>query len=353
MSITVQPYGKCSTGEAVHLYTIQLESGESVDMLDYGATLHGIRVPDKQGKLDDVCLGFSDPCVYGSSKGGSMGGIIGRVGNRIKGGAFELNGKAYQMAKNEGDNNLHSGPRGFHLRMWKAEPQPDGKTVKFTLCSPDGDEGFPGNAEVSVSYTFEKTDGSCNLRIAYKAVSDADTLMNMTNHAYFNLHGCGDVRNHRLKIDAKQLTETDSALIPTGKYQCAKEAGLDFYTERRVGDVLDQMAQYPVIANAQGIDANFVLCSKSGELREIAWLRDPESGRVMTVVTDQPGVQCYSGQHLNVAGKDGSLYSAYSGICLETQHFPDSIHHPEFDSIVLKAGETYQTITEYRFSTCK
>ena len=185
---------------------------------------------------------------------------------------------------------------------------------------------------------------------AYEARCDADTLMNMTNHAYFNLRGHGDVKDHWMKIDANHITETDSGLIPNGKLQCVKEAGLDFTELRRVGDVLERKDQYPVIANAGGIDANFALNTPGGAMREIAWLKDAESGRLMTVVTDQPGVQCYSGQFLGAIGKDGSEYTAHSGLCLETQHFPDSIHHPAFDSIVLRAGETYQTATEYRFS---
>ena len=348
MSIFTKPYGTCTTGENVTMYTIALDSGEAVDLLDYGATLHGIRVPGRDGEIADVCLGYSDPCVYASPKGGSMGGTIGRVGNRIGGAAFDLNGKHYALFKNDGENNLHSGPNGFHLRMWQA--QAEGNAVTFTLHSPDGDQGYPGDADIKVCYSFTKADGVCTLRIDYSAVSDADTLMNMTNHAYFNLNGKGDVKGHLLKIDARRITQTDEGLIPTGKLICAKEAGLGFYEERRVGECIEQMAQYPIVANANGIDVNYAIESESGAVRDIAWLYSPDSGRLMTVATDQPGVQCYSGQGLHVIGKDGSAYAPYSGICLETQHFPDSIHHPEFAGIVLKAGETYQTTTEYRFS---
>lgn len=349
MSISRKYFDKTARGDEVTQYTLTNHQGASVSVIDFGGIVTSIVVPDRDGKLADVNLGFDNVDTY-DGKGGSMGALIGRVGNRIGGAAFDLEGHHYVLGKNNGENNLHGGPEGFSQRMWKAEPIEgrDGDTLRLTLTSPDGDQGFPGKLDVTVDYTWND---ACELGIHYMAVTDKPTLCNMTNHAYFNLdgHDAGTVENLTLQINADSVTEADPALIPTGRLLPQKGLAYDFTEEVRLGDVLAKTPVDPVMRDAGGVDFNFC-AGRDRETKVIATLRSPKTGRRMDVITDQPGVQCYTGQGLDNTGKGGVHYGRYAGVCLETQHYPDAIHHPHFESYVLRPQDKYDTFTIYRFT---
>lgn len=348
MSINARIIDKTPTGADITEYTLKNNHGAYVSILDLGGVVTKIVVPDREGTLADVNLGFDDPKVYlGDS--GSMGALIGRFGNRIGGASFKLEGKTYVLGKNDGNNNLHGGPEGFNVRMWQGEAsEPDGvPTLTLRLTSPDGDQGFPGRLEATVVYSFND-DGE--LRIHYHATTDAPTLVNMTNHCYFNLdgHDAGTVENLELQIFADSVTEVTPDLIPTGRLVPITETKYDFSTNRRVGDVLSGTASDPLMTAAGGVDFNYCM-GRDRETRTAAVLYSPKTGRVMEVVTDQPGIQCYTGQGLHHTGKGGVKYGKYAGLCLETQHYPDGIHHPHFPSVVLRPQDVYDTFTVYRF----
>ena len=350
MSISTRLFGTTPAGEQVTEYTLTNETGASVSIIDFGGIVTKIMVPDRDGKLGDVNLSFDDVAMYAGPDNNSMGALIGRVGNRIADATFDLDCQTYVLAKNNGRNNLHGGPVGFNMRMWDAEPaEIDGDpALILRLVSEDGDQGFPGTLEVQVTYAFSKDN---ELLIHYEAVTDQATLCNLTNHAYFNLdgHDAGDVRDHEMQIFAPNVNEVSPDLIPTGKLVPVGETVYDFSEMKRMGDVLDHTATDPIMNAAGGVDFNYC-AGRDRETMLIATLYSPKTGRVMDVITDQPGVQCYTGQGLNVTGKDGVHYGAYAGMCLETQHYPDAIHHPEFASIVLRPQDTYDTFTIYRFS---
>ena len=349
MSITMKPFGTTPAGEQVTEYTLTNAAGASVSICDFGGIVTKILVPDRDGKLADVNLGHDCVDEYAGPRGGSMGMLIGRVGNRIADAAFELEGETYTLTPNNGPNNLHGGPVGFGLRMWQAEPaEIDGDPALILhLISEDGDQGFPGRVEVQVTYAWSKDN---ELLIHYEAVTDKTTLINMTNHAYFNLdgHDAGTIFDQELQINAPYVTEVREGLIPTGKLTPVGETSYDFSTMRNLGEVLKKTADDPVMAAAKGVDFNFC-AGRDRETKVIATLYSPKTGRVMDVITDQPGVQCYTGNNVNVDAKGGVHYGQYSGICLETQHYPDAIHQPEFPSIVLRPQDTYDTFTIYRF----
>ena len=350
MSITTKPYGQTAAGENVTEYTLTNETGASVSIIDFGGIVTRILVPDRDGKLADVNLSYDDVNTYIGPKGGSMGMLIGRVGNRIANATFDLEGETYPLAANNGVNNLHGGLVGFGKRMWDAEPaEIDGDpALILSLVSEDGDQGFPGKVEVQVTYAFSKDN---ELLIHYEAVTDKTTLINLTNHAYFNLdgHDAGTVRDLELQINAEYTNEVREGLIPTGKLLPQKSVKWNFTQMKRMGDVLDETENDADMLLAGGVDFNYC-AGRDRETKLIATLYSPRTGRVMDVITDQPGVQCYTGQGLNVTGKDGVHYGAYAGMCLETQHYPDAIHHPEFATIVLRPQDTYDTFTIYRFS---
>ena len=345
MSITQKPFGIDLIGRNMTLYTLTNQSGASVSLLDFGAHLVSVKVPDKNGHLTEVCLGYDTLEEY-DQKGGYVGAIVGRYGNRIGGSRFTLNGKEYTLFPNDGKNNLHGGREGFDKKWWKGQTLEDEKedTVIFTYIAHDGEEGFPGKMKTQVSYSF---DNDCRLTIRYMAVSDQDTVCNLTNHAYFNLSGSGDMLDHTLWIDSDYITETDDELIATGNFLPVKGTLLDFNTERTIGEGVARKSECAILNHVDGYDVNFVL--KGEGLRKVAVLRHPASGRSMHVSTTEPGIQIYTGQGLNQTGHDGVHYGPYAGVAMETQHYPDSPNHPQFPTTTLKAGETYKTTTIYHF----
>lgn len=349
MSITTRPYGTLPDGRQVLEYTLKNKQGASVSILDFGGTITRILVPDREGKLGDVSLGFDDVTPYYTGQCGSMGAIIGRYGNRIGGARFTLEGQEYLLGKNNGENNLHGGPQGFNQRLWQAQAKErDGVcALELTLVSPDGDQGFPGALSVTVTYTFDEEN---TLGIAYHADTDKPTLCNLTNHAYFNLdgHEAGAVGNLELQIMADFINEVDQGLIPTGKLLPPEGTAYGFAKPTRLGDVLDQTQADPALRNAGGVDFNYCM-GRDKESKVCAVLYSPKTGREMTVETDQPGVQLYTGQFLDYAGKDGVRYGRFAGLCLETQHYPDSPHQPHYPTTVLRPQEHYYTFTKYRF----
>ena len=351
MSITKAPFGLTKEGQPVSRYTMTNRSGASVSILDYGGIVQSILVPDREGRLADVTLGFDtiDGYLVGH---GCMGDTIGRYGNRIAKGQFEIDGVRYQLGCNNGENHLHGGPVGFNQRMWAAEAI-DGEgedSLRLHYVSPDGEMSFPGTLDVTVTFTWND---ACDLIIRYQATTDRPTLCNMTNHTYFNLAGQdhGTIRDQVLLIDSDVITPVrDSGLIPTGSYMPVAGTPFDMRDGLLLGDGLDQMADCPQMVYANGYDHNFVL--RKGEAMGLAaCLWDEESGRVMEVITDQPGVQLYTACQTHfTGGKGGAAYDLYSGLCLETQHFPDSPNNPQFTgTTVLRPGERYDTTTIYAF----
>ena len=342
--ITMKPFGQTTKKEPVTLYTLTNKGGMSVSIADYGATVINLMVPDKAGKLDDIALGFDTLEPY-FTKSPYFGATIGRYGNRIAKGSFKLDGKTYQLAQNNGVNALHGGLQGFDKQLWKAEPlKGEQPAIRFSRVSPDGEEGYPGTLKVSI--TFVLTDKN-ELEISYEATTDKLTILNLTNHTYFNLAGSGGgtILDHVVTLHADAFTPVDSTLIPTGEIKKVEGTPWDFRTPKAIGKDIKATGGDPI-----GYDHNYVLTKGAPVAAEVY---EPTSGREMKVITDQPGVQFYSGNFLDgkVAGKGGKLYPQYGGFCLETQHFPDSPNQPNFPSTELKPGETYKTKTVYVFST--
>ncbi len=349
MSIKVAPFGALPNGQAVHI--ISLIRGDAyVKVLDFGAHLHSVVVPDRHGKYQDVCLGFDELSNYIKHGNGSVGATVGRVANRIGGACFTLNGREYRLYANNNGNTLHGGKDGFDKKLWsfQTEEMQGADRVTLSYISRDGEEGFPGTLRTQVSYQF---DDMGRLTIGYTAESDADTPVNLTNHAYFNLAGSGDALGHLIKMDADAVVETDSALIPTGRIVPVRGTLYDLRDIRCIGDLIARRHENAAMESAGGFDINYVLNGTG--FRPCAWVREPVSGREMTVFTDQPGLQFYSGQGLNIMGKGGVKYGPYTGIALETQHYPDSVNQPTFPNTILKAGDVYRTKTVYQFGLYK
>jgi aldose 1-epimerase len=346
--VTTQPFGKLPDGTAVELYTLSDEPFEA-QITTYGGVLVSFKGPDRSGKSGDVVLGFDNVDGYVNNFNGSsnafFGAIIGRYANRIAHASFTLDGKKYSLPQNNGENTLHSGTRGFNNLVWKAKQVANG--VELSHLSKDGDSGFPGNLTVTVTYTLVK--GA--LRIEYSATTDKDTVVNLTNHAYFNLAGQGDILNNQLMLKASHFTPVDSGLIPTGELKPVESTPFDFRKATSVGARIS--ADDAQIKLGRGYDHNWVLDNKSGKLAEAAELYDPTSGRALKVMTDQPGIQFYSGNFLDgsVKGKGGTPYQQHAALCLETQHFPDSPNHPAFPTTELKPGKKYHTVTIYSLSS--
>jgi aldose 1-epimerase len=345
-------FGKLPDGTPVDIYTLS-EGPIEARVTNYGGYLVSLKVPDRNGKSADIVLGFDDLDGYvnnNTHKGTAyLGPIVGRYANRIARGNFTLDGRQYSLAINNGPNALHGGPHGFHQVIWKGRLIPEG--VELTYLSQDGEEGYPGNLNVVVRYTLSQ--GA--LTIDYSATTDKDTILNLTNHTYFNLKGAGkgDILDHYLILHASRFTWADSNLTPTGELKSVGGTPLDFRKSTRIGERID--SDYEQLRVAGGYDQNFVLDAGGRELAEAAEVYEPSSGRVMRVLTDQPGVQFYTGNFFDgtIKGKSGIAYQRRYGLCLETQHFPDSPNHPEFPTTELKPGQRFHRVTVFAFSTRK
>ena len=353
MSIRKVPFGKVESGEAADLYILTNSSGASVEITNFGGIVRAINVPDRDGKLGNVVLGYKDVSGY-QPLCGYLGALIGRVGNRIADGKCTLNGKELTLAKNEGGvTHLHGGNVGFDRKFWEATPIEgiceDSLILKYT--SPDGEEGYPGTLKVMVTYTF--TDDN-ELVIHYEAVSDKDTLCNLTNHTYFNLagEGSGPIYDHTIEINADTFTVvSDSKCIPTGEMRPVGGTPFDLREAKRIGDGLAMTEEDEQMRYGNGYDHNFNLNGEDEGLRFACEVTEPTTGRVMQVYTDMPAVQFYAGNGLESVnpGSCGRNYHKHEGFCLETQYAPDSINHPEFPDSVLRAGEKYDFITIFAF----
>ena len=347
--VTAEPFGQTEAGEAVELFRLRGDGGVTVELISLGATIRSILVPDAQGEIADVVNGFDDVAGYQSDANQYFGCTTGRVCNRIGGARFELDGKTYNLTANDGRNTLHGGgARSLDKVIWKGEIDPSDPTVAavvFSYFSRDGEEGFPGNVHFKVRFALTAND---SLTMRYSATTDLTTPINLTNHAYFNLagHGNGTILDHELIIAAEAYTPTDDELIPTGQLASVANTPLDFRQPTRIGASIEELTE----TAAKGYDHNFVLNRPATGVREVARLRDPASGRTLAVLSDQPGLQFYSGNFLHgQAGKDGKTYRHRGALCLEAQHFPDSPNRPEFPSIWLEPGDEYVQITIYRF----
>ncbi len=342
--MTKSLWGKTAEGADVHLYT--LTSGEiEVRVTDFGAHLVSIRTPDRAGKMADVVLGFDSLEGYLRVPNGHLGAVVGRYGNRIALGRFVIDGETFQIPVNNGPNALHGGPKGFDRYLWQSEDQPHG--VEFTLVSPDGDMGFPGALTARVRYTLSAS----LLRLDYTATTDKPTVLNLTNHAYFNLRGDddGDILGHHIELNASRYTPVDAGQIPTGAIAAVAGTPLDFRTPALIGARIDD--DFEQLALGRGYDHNFVLDGPAGTLRRAAYVTEPSSGRTLTVETTEPAVQFYTGNFLDgtLTGRHGKKYAFRTGFCLETQHFPDSPNHPQFPTTLLRPGETYRSTTTFAF----
>ncbi|MFC0170042.1 aldose epimerase family protein [Pseudoduganella danionis] len=348
-SISRSSFGQLPDGRAATLYTLTNQHGMQVCISDLGGVITSILAPDRNGQLADVCLGFDDAAAY-MGESHYFGALIGRYGNRIANGQFELDGKRYQLDINNGINHLHGGYDGFHRRLWQAEPAStaDAATLTLRYRSPDGEQGYPGNLDVTARYEL----GSDNaLRIDFHAVTDQATPVNLTNHAYFNLAGQGDILAHELTIPADAYTPVDAGLIPTGELCAVQGTPFDFRTPHAIGARIG--AADPQLAFGSGYDHNFALSGwQEGALALAARVREPVSGRVLEVWGQGPGVQFYSGNFLSeaVRGK-GRVYDFRTGFCLEPQYFPDAPNQPQFASTILRPGAEYRRRMEYRLST--
>jgi aldose 1-epimerase len=347
-----QTFGKTEDGQQVDLYTLSNKNGVEVAITNYGGTVVLWKVPDRNGHIADVVLGYDNVKDYENGKA-YFGATVGRYANRIAHGKFTLNGSTYTLAKNDGENHLHGGIKGFSKRVWTAKDVSgsNGQALELTYLSKDGEEGYPGNLSVTVVFTLTEKN---ELKIEYSATTDKDTVLNLTNHSYFNLagQGSGDILSHQLTLNADRFTPVDATLIPTGELRKVKGTPFDFTQTTAIGARINQDDEQ--LKRGKGYDHNWVLNkTKLGVLTLAAELYEPKSGRLLEVRTTEPGVQFYTGNFLDGSahGKEGKVYNYRTGMCLETQHFPDSPNHPDFPSTVLKPGQRFHSTTIYKFST--
>ncbi|MDX1474614.1 MAG: aldose epimerase family protein [Reinekea sp.] len=340
------PFGVTRDGLPVTRYELATRANIRVALLDFGAVIHEWVVPDASGHIADIVLGYGEVSGYENTTT-YFGAVIGRFGNRLAQGRFELNGRTYQLATNNGENHLHGGEVGFDKRLWQAQWYSE-SCIEFSLDSADGDQGYPGWLQVTVRY--ELSDEG-ELTITYGATSDADTIVNLTQHSYFNLSGqlSQPITDHLVQIDADYITEVDAGLIPTGQLMSVIGTPFDLREPVLISDCIDE--PHTQLTYGGGFDHNYVLNHANQGLRRVAEVFHPASGRKLIVATDQPGMQLYSGNFLDGTerGKGGLAYPKRSGLCLETQGFPDAPNHPDFPSVVLRAGQRYQTQTRFSF----
>jgi aldose 1-epimerase len=348
-NMTRAPFGKTADGQAVDAFTLKNANGIEVQAITYGGIITSLKVPDRNGAIGDIVLGFDS--IDGYLKGHPFfGAIIGRYGNRIAKGKFSIDKQEYTLATNNGPNHLHGGARGFDKHVWQAEILTE-NSLRLSRVSPDGEEGYPGNLQVEVIYSLTNYN---ELIVDYTATTDQPTHVNLTQHSYFNLAGSGaDILGHELMIDADRYTPVTSELIPTGELAAVAGTPFDFRTPAAIGARIN--APHPQIKNGQGYDHNWVLNREGTALELAARVLEPTSGRTMEVATTEPGMQFYAGNFLDgtVVGKGGARYGRRSGFCLETQHFPDTPNQPDFPSTLLRPGSTYTSRTVFKFGVSK
>ena len=350
LQIRKQPFGTTTEKKSVDLYTLTNANGVEVSIMTYGGIVVSMKVPDRKGQLQEVTLGYDTLDGYLKNNSPYFGALIGRYGNRIGKGKFSLSGREYRLAVNNGESHLHGGVRGFDKAVWKPTEVRGQKSVglKLDYVSADGEEGYPGALTVTVVYTLTNDN---ELKMDYAATTTKETIVNLTNHAYFNLGADANILKHEVMINADRFTPISEAFIPTGELRSVKGTPMDFTTPTAIGARIKQKDEQLVRGN--GYDHNWVLNRKDGSLSLAARVEEPTSGRVLEVLTTEPGVQFYTGNFLDgtIKGKGGKLYQQRAGFCLETQHFPDSPNHANFPSTVLKPGQKYGTTTVYKFST--
>ena len=343
-------FGKTTDGKAIEIYTLTNSKRAEAKIITYGGTVVSLKVPDRKGNFDDVVLGYDNLDGYLNDTF-YIGCLIGRYGNRIAKGKFSLNGAAYTLVQNNGENHLHGGTKGFDKVIWKAKSlvTKNGASLELSRLSKDGEEGYPGNLSVNVIYTL--TDNN-ELKIDYSATTDKDTVINLTQHSYFNLAGADsdDILNHQLQINSDRFTPTDRGSIPTGELRIAKGTPFDFILPTAIGARIEQSDEQ--LKFGSGYDHNFVLNKNNQAITLAAKVYEKTSGRVMEVYTTQPAMQLYTGNFLvNVKGKSGKIYGKHDGFCLETQHYPNSPNEPQFPTTVLKPNQKYLQTTVYKFTT--
>ena len=340
----ITDFGATVNGDETKLYTLTNCNNMEISVTDYGAALTQVIVPDKEGNLCDVVLGYDEAAEY-EAGGLFLGATVGRSANRIGGASIEINGKIYELVKNDNDNNLHSGPDFYHNRVWDVK-EAEEDHVTFVLESPDGDQGYPGNLHIEVTYTLTEDNA---VKISYYGVSDEDTVINMTNHSYFNMdgHASGDVMEQEVWIDADAFTRADKESIPTGEIVPVEGTQMDFRTKKKLGrDIYDD---YEALNYGMGYDHNWVL-NNDGKFAKVAEMHSDESGITMEVYTDLPGMQLYTGNFIiDEKGKGGASYHKRQAACFETQYFPDAIHKENFPGPICRKGDTYKTTTMYKF----
>ena len=355
LGVAKTEFGKTPDGKQVDLYTLTNAHGMKAKIITYGGIITELDAPDREGKMGDVVLGFDNlPSYLAGSP--YFGALIGRVANRVAKGRFTLDGKEYKLFVNNGPNALHGGEKGFDKVIWRPEPienvfDKDSVSLKLTYLSPSGEEGYPGNLTVHVTYTLTNENA---LRIDYTATTDKATPLNLTNHSYFNLGGpgSGDILGHEVMIAADKYTPVDGTMIPTGEIKAVKGTPLDFTKPTTIGARIDELKADDATANPGGYDHNYVLRGDNKERALVASVHEPKSGRTMEVYTTEPGLQFYTGNFLDgkLKGKNGVVYKKHQAFCMEADHFPDSVNHPDFPSTILEPGRTYTQTTVYKFS---
>jgi aldose 1-epimerase len=347
-TIQKESFGATPDGQAVEIYTLRNDKGAEARIMTYGGILVSLKVPDKSGQMGDVVLGYDNLDSYVKNSP-YFGALIGRYGNRIAKGHFTLDGTEYTLATNNYPNSLHGGVKGFDKRVWTASARQgaDGPQLVLKYLSKDGEEGYPGNLKVTATYTLTQDNA---IRLQYRAETDKDTVLNLTQHSYFNLAGKGDILSHQLMIPADRFTPVDATLITTGELRPVENTPFDFRTPTTIGARIGQEDEQ--LKFGGGYDHNWVVNKEFGQLGLMARVTDPESGRVLEVLSTEPGLQFYTGNFLDgtITGKDGRVYPHRGAFCMEPQHYPDSPNKPEFPTVELKPGQVYQNTIMYRFS---